>query len=360
VHGGNSGPVTLDRLQGQFDGMLGKYMRAARLEALEQIAIEEGIFPKQWLVGRPNEQPRIIRMANGRKGQMGVVQGGVIDTQNLNPGYKTTEAIDRLIEAQRQEGGVGASMTGQAPTNVRTGRQSDVVLSAQIDFMIQEHQRILAKSMRYEDEIAIDVMRGWFGRTTSSFYIDWRGARGPIEYVPDKLFPPGTNRHTVRYAMAGTDLNQQIIRNGQKIGLGLISKQTARENDPEIQDAEIEHDRTTFEALEAGVLAEFVQPGSAPLPDKAKAMQLILADKVELADAIIQVHEEAQARQATAGAPGTPDGPAVPGSPESMPGIAPPGGGAEAGTIPPPGPSLDALHQLLANSSQARTAIRAG
>lgn len=353
------GRITLDRPLGQYDGMIPKYKRAARLDALELIAIEEGIFPKQWLVARPNEQPKVIRMANGRKGQMGVVSGGVIDTQNLNPGYKTTEAIDRLQEAERQEGGVGASMTGQAPTNVRTGRQSDTILSAQIDFMIQEHQRILAKSMRYEDDIAIDVMKGYFGRTKSSFYIDWRGARGPIEFVPDELFPEGSNRHTVRYSMAGTDLNQQIVRNGQKIGLGLISKQTGRENDPEIQDPEAEHDRVTFEALEGGILAEFSQPGSFALPDKAKVMQMILSDRVELAEAVIQVHEEAQRRQATSGAPGTPEAPAAPGSPETQPGIAPPGTGAEAGTIAPPGPSLDALNQILGQASRSRQAMRA-
>jgi hypothetical protein len=66
------GRITLDRLQGQFDGMIGKYIRQARLDALELRAIEEGIYPRQWLVGRQGELPRVVKMANGRKGVVGV------------------------------------------------------------------------------------------------------------------------------------------------------------------------------------------------------------------------------------------------------------------------------------------------
>lgn len=353
------GRVTLERVQGQLDGMIGKYITQARLQALELIAIEEGIWPKTWLVARQNEVPKVIRLANGRRGQMGLVTGGEIQVIQQNPGYKTGEAIDRLAEAQRQEGSVPASFTGQVPTNVRTGRQSDFVLSAQIDFNIQESQLVLAKSVQHEDEIAIAGNKAWFGGAKKSFYVDWRGAKGPVTYEPNELFPAGADQHRVRYAMAGADLNAQVVRVGQKVGLELASRQWGREMDPEIEDPEGEHDRVTFEALEKSILVELAQPGSMSVVDKARIMQSVVSDRLELAESIIEVHEEAQRKQATEGPPGTETGPVPPGSPEAQPGIAPPGMGEEAGTIPAPGPSLDHLSQLLGGLGRTRSALRA-
>lgn len=102
--------------------------------------------------------------------------------------------------------------------------------------------------------------------------------------------------------------------------------------DPLVDDVEEEHDRIIGESLEAAVLSSLQQQaaaGAIPPSDLARIMQLVLSNQVELADAIAQVHEEAQARQATTVEP------AAPGSPEAQPGLAQPGAGAEAGTIGP-------------------------
>jgi len=80
--------ITLDKQRGQFDGVLGMYYTRARLQALTEIAIERGIFPEEYLVARTGENPEIIQMADGRSGILGVVRGGDIRSQDLNPGYK--------------------------------------------------------------------------------------------------------------------------------------------------------------------------------------------------------------------------------------------------------------------------------
>lgn len=350
------GRITLDRLQGQFDGMIGKYIRQARLDALELRAIEEGIFPRQWLVGRPNERPKVVTVANGRKGILGRVEGGEIITQQLAPGYKTSEASDRLTMAQRQEGGVPSDWGGEAGTNIRTGRRGDQILAAQVDFPIQEHQVILEASCEHEIRVAIAVRKGWFGGAPSSFYVDWKGARG---YVDVKAGDFGsvfaTDRNVVKYSMAGSDLNGMIVRVGQKVGMGLWSKQTAREQDPETDDAELEHRRTITEGLEGAMLSgleQQTQAGAVLPADVAKLMIQVRDGREEFPEAVVALHAEVQQRQATQ---------APPGAPETQLGLGGQAAGAQAGVaIPPPGPSLQDLNQRLSQLGRARTAISAG
>jgi hypothetical protein len=246
------GRITLDRSAGQFDGLIPMYIKQAKLDALEYIAIEQGVFPKQWLVARAGETPEVKVIADGRKGILGVIRGGEIHDESLNPGYKTTQAIDRLASEQRLEGNIPAEMQGVSGTNIRTGRRGDEVLSEGIDFGIQEAQRTFEQSLREENIRAIAITKAYFGAEKHSFYVSWRGANGPVEYTPNDTFT--SDHNVVKYAMAGSDLNGQVVRTGQKLGAGLISKKTARRNDPEISDPEFEDHQIVAEQLETAFL----------------------------------------------------------------------------------------------------------
>lgn len=336
--------VTLDRPLGQFDGMLGMYMTQARLTALELIAIEEGIFPNTWVVAPEGRKATIVQMANGRAGDLGEIQGGDIKVLNLNPGYKTDQAIDRLVEGQRLEGGIPAAMGGQAATNIRTGRQSDALLGAAIDFGIAEAQKMFEESLEHEVERGIAIMRGFFGNRSVSFDVKWKSAPESARYRPNDLFD--SDRNIVKYSFAGTDENALNLRIGQQLGEHLISTETARALTPNIEDPELEGDLVMAEVLEQAILAQIQQPGAMSVPDLARVRTLVRTNQLEIDEAIQKVQEEAQQRQASSGAPGTPEGPVDPMSPEAQPGIAPPGMGAEAATIGP-NPDQAGLSQLL-------------
>ncbi len=350
--------VTLDRPAGQFDGLIPMYYKQAKLDALEYIAIEQGIFPRTWLVARQGEVPQIVEQADGRKGVIGVVKGGVIQEENLNPGYKTTQAIDRLAGEQRMEGNVPAEMQGVSGQNIRTGRRGDEVLSNGIDFGIQESQRAFEISLREENKIAVAITKTYFGSEPHSFYVNWRGASGQVDFIPDKIFV--SDHNVVKYALAGSDLNGQVIRAGQKLGANLISLKTARQYDPEIEDPEFEESQIVVEmaknAFMQGVANQMMQ-GTIPLPDAAKFVDL-LQKKMSPIEALLKVQEDAQARQATSGPPGTPEAPVEPTAPEAQPGIAP---GAEAGVaIPMPGTAAQRVQEILRQSGTARQAIQSG
>lgn len=344
------GRITLDRVQGAYDGIVGVYQMQAKLMALEVMAVEKGVFPDTYLVSRPNEVASFIDGPHdGRTGKVNIVKGGDIKDQATNPGFQTNPTIDRLERAQRLSAGIPTDVTGEAGTNIRTGRRSEVLLSAVLDFPVQEAQDILSASLNEENKRAIAIDKAYFDKK-KSFYVDLGGRRTVGDYTPSELF--GSDTHYVRYPSAGSDANSLVVGLGQRLGVNLISRQTARELDPEIENPEKEKDLVTSEALNDALLASITQQaaaGAIPPSDVARLMELVATNKMELPEAVMTVQREAQERQAQQ---------VPPTAPEAQPGIAQPGAGAEAGVAggggPPP---LAQLLQQLHGPAPAQPSI---
>ena len=345
--------ITLDRPKGQFDDAVGMYESNARMMALHMIAVERGIFPDTYLVGRQGETPQFISGPfDGRSGEVNVVTGGEIRDVNVNPGVMTTNIMDRLERNERVSSGVPSEYGGESPTNVRTGKRGDAIMAAVTSFPVQEAQEVLAAALEEENCRAIATAKACFGNSRKSFYVTTKRGAQAVEYVPNEAFETDANK--VTYAMVGADQNGLVVGGGQRVGLGTMSKRTFMEIDPMVSDAELEHDRVVGEALEAAVLASLqaqAQEGAIPPGDIARIAELVVSNKEELFGAIATAQREAQERQANAGAPGTPTGPALPGSPEAQPGLAQPGMGAEV-------PTTAAPPQGLANVGDFLQALR--
>lgn len=329
--------ITLDKPRGQFDGVLGMYYTRARLQALTEIAIERGIFPEEYLVARPGENPEILQMADGKSGILGVVKGGDIQQLQLNPGYKTDTALDRLERQERLEGAIPAEFGGESATNIRTGRRGEAVLSATVDYRVQEAQEIFANSLLHEDKIAIALEKAYWGDTTKTFFLSGRTTQGQETYTPNRVWQ--TDFHYVAYSAAGSDVNSLIVGLGQRLGVGLMSKESAREADPLISDPDLEHDRIIAEGVETALLQSIQQQAVNPQgpyqpEDLAYLTKLVVEQDVSLFDAVTRTDERARERQAAA----------MPvGSPATMPGLAMPGMGAEAPAAQAGPPPLEAL-----------------
>lgn len=338
------GRVTLDHIQGQFDGMLGMYQMSARLMALEVIAAEKGVFPDLVLIGAQGQEPRLLdgEWYDGRTGRINRIVDGTFQELQTAPGYQTNPTIDRLERAQRLTGGIPAEYGGESGTNIRTGKRGDAVLSAAVDFTIQEAQRLLGRSYQDENRRAIALAKAYAGSRSMSYYVNWKGAQGTVSYVPNEVFT--TDENIVKYSYAGSDLSQLTIVVGQLVGMGLLSKQTASELLPMIEDPEQERDRSAKEALEAALLAAVQQKansGEIAPADLAWLMTQVATNRYELAEALVKLDERVSQRQATL---------APPGSPEAMPGLAggtPAEGQAAQPTIPEGPQSQQNLTSLL-------------
>jgi len=291
--------ITLDGAAGQFDNMIGMYFMQARLMALETIAVEKGIFPDTYIVSRPGEVGRIIDGPHdGRTGLINVIAGGDIRTEQPQPGYLTNPTIDRIERNQRVTAGIPAEFGGESSTNIRTGRRGDAVLSAVIDFPVAEAQETFAFALEEEDEIAIDLAKKFSGSKTTTIYVGTGNATKAVTYTPNQVFPD--NEHVVSYPAAGTDVNSLLIGLGQRIGLGIMSKETAASLDPFIDNPEVEHDRIIAEGLEQALVASIQQQaagGQIPPMVLAKVMTLVKSDRMEIAEAIQKVTEEAAEEQ---------------------------------------------------------------
>lgn len=341
------GRITLDRQQGQFDGLVGMYQMQAKLMALEVIAVERGIFPDTYLVSRPGETAKFISGPyDGRTGMVNVIAGGDLREAGLQQGVGPQNTIDRLERNMRITSGIPAEFGGESNTNIRTGKRGDAILSAVVDFPVQEAQELLAESLSEENKRAIAIAKTYFGDERRSFYVSFAGAKGHVDYVPNKDFESDDN--VVTYSYAGSDANSLVVGLGQRVGLGTLSKRSAQEIDPLVADPELEHDRVVAESLEQALLLSVqqqAQQGQIPPNDLAKIMQLVVSDKMPLAEAVDEVHRMAQERQAT---------PAPVGSAATMPGLAQPEMGAEQpGTLPAQSPAapgqpnmMDLLAQL--------------
>lgn len=316
------GRVTLDRLQGQFDQIVGMYQSQATLWAMHIHAVRRGIFKETWLESAPNEEATIVTPADPYQGDVGVVRGGKLVQYTVDPGVQTIQALNMLERNQRITSAVPAEFGGESPTNVRTDRRGQSVVGGAVDFPVQEHQELLAASLERENLIAIHIAKRYFGNTTKTFVVPF--GRGQVTYTPNVTFD--TDAHRVSYAYAGTDTNSLVIESGQRVGMGTLSKRSFMMIDPMVTDPDAEHDRIILESIEAAFLQSIQQQAADPNGPYdpitlARLAQLVYEKNMTLYEAVQKVHEEAQAAQAAqvnpaeataqpglgqAGAPGTP------------------------------------------------------
>ena len=282
-------------MTGQFDNMIGMYYQQAKLMALETIAVEKGVFPDTYLVSRPGEVGRFLDGPHdGRTGMVNIIAGGDIKEVQSQPGYLTNGTIDRLERSQRVTSGIPAEFGGESGSNIRTGRRGDAVLSAVIDFPVAEAQEMFAYALEEEDKIAISLAKRIDGDTSRTIYVGTGNSRKPVTYTPSETFE--VSQHVVSYPAVGNDVNSLIIGLGQRVGLGIMSKETAAHLDPFVDNPEQEHDRIISEGLEQALVSGIQQQaasGAIPPLTLAKVMSLVENDKMELAEALHKVAEDA-------------------------------------------------------------------
>ena len=317
-----AGRITLDRLQGQFDQMLGMYQREAKLDALNTIAVFRNVFPDEWVVSPANAptSPRVVQEADGKMGVRGILDKGQIQIVHPQQTQDAALALDRLERSQRLTGGISAELGGESPSNVRTARRGASVLSSQIDMPLQEYQEILANSMELENARAVRIMKSYYGSKPSMFFMGGDGKVTNNDYTPNDTFD--TELGYVKYPMPGSDINAMIVSIGQRVGMGIMSNETARIMDPAIEDPVRERDLVEVEGLRKALLAGLEQQATQGQLDPsviARIVKMKAQRHVTLEDAVTAVHDSMKEEQAEQANQMQQPGPATP---EMQPGMA--------------------------------------
>jgi hypothetical protein len=330
------GRITLGRLQGMFDQMIGMYEAQGLVWAMHLQALKRSIFAETWLQARPNEDAKVIVPANALTGEVGEVEGGQLVSFRSDPSVQTGQTLDRQERNMRQTGGIPAELGGESGSNIRTARRGTQVLSSAIDFPIQEHQDILASSLQEENKVAIAVAKAYWPSTEKTLYVNF--GDGAVTYTPRDTFP--NDNHNVRYAFSGVSADGLVVEGLQRVGAGVLSDIGFMEIDPLISDPIYEKASIDAEQLRKALMASIQQqmadPNSPYTPDDAAWLVIQVEDKkVDLPQAVVELHKRVQDRQAQAsqgalppeqmqpglaaqGAPGTP-GAAAPGAPGPAP-----------------------------------------
>lgn len=349
----NPGRISLTHVMGQFDQMFGAYQRAAKLDALNTIAVFRDVFPDQWAVSPANAatRPKIIQEADGKNGIIGEMENGTIIALRSSPGPATGLAMDQMERTERLMGILPEQIGGEGATNVRTARQGTQLLSSAIDMPIQEAQEILELSKELENVRAIAIMKNCYGSAKSTFVMGRSGRIDQIAsgYVPNEVFE--TDMNEVRYPMPGTDINGLVISIGQRLGLGTMSIMTAMTLDPTIEDAEEEYARVQVDQIRKAILSGIEQRIAGGTMDPVAGARLIttmLDSRTPVEQALIAIDKVLAKEQADQQNSQTQQPPGQPAeaTPEQQPGVE-----AHPGNPPqgPPKQSPPSLEDLLEN-----------
>lgn len=347
--------VTLDRIGGQMDSIVGVVDWMAKLMALDVLAAEKDIFPDIAVIGDENRVPELIggEWKDGRTGEVNLLTG-VRGLQMLHttPGPMTERVLGSLERAGRMASGATPLYGGDNPNALRTGRAIDTIGSFAVDPMVAELQDIMSRALERSINPAIlEVEKGYWPDKTFTVFSGWRGDQGVVEYTPAKHFEATHN--SVSYSFPGTDMSQITVALAQLVGAGLVSQKTARMEHPLIDNPEQEEDGIVKERLTDALLQSILQQavaGQMPAIDVAQVIKFV-QQGIAVPDAIIKADEAARARQAAQAPPPAP-GQAT--APEQQPGLAMPGMGAESAPAPPNQPVPAGLQ----NASALMAALR--
>lgn len=306
---------TIVGARGRFNGTIGAHQMRAKLLALAYLTATRGAMPEEWIDPmQADVEPEVLNYPDPQTGEPGRIRNGTLKYIQTNPGFMTAPMMSTLERENRLEAGIPADFGGESASTVRTGRRGDSILASTIDFPIQRAQRRLARSLTCETKAAVHIVKNWTPGPRS-FYVSWKGASGQVDYDPAKDFD--SDQVKVTYALAGSDLNNDILRAQSKVGTGLWSKKMAREMDPETPDAERAHDEIVAEQIEETALGLFTQQvadGTLNVDDLHAFYEAIRKDRSEVVDALKAAHDKAKERQAEAATQ----------APEQMPGLAAP------------------------------------
>jgi hypothetical protein len=336
--------VTLDRVAGQMEKIIPMEEVSAKLMALDFAAAERFVFPDMVVIGDEGRTPQILGQGGWRDGRTGDVNllQNVKAIQQLqgSPGPMTNMILDRIERNASISSGNSPFMGGETTGSLRTGRAIDALGGYSVDPRIAELQIIMAYALETVNRAICEVEKGYFADHKFTVFSGWASDMGHVEYTPGTHFE--TSENVVTYTFPGSDVSDITVQVAQLNGAKLMSRHTARDRHPFIEDAENEERLIVQEAVDDATLVAWEQQIASGQVDWQSIAEFRkkLAAGMSWPDAILEVNIETQQRQAAAAqqqAAAQAAGPqaAIGAGPSAQPGLG--GGPQTTPSQPPPG-----------------------
>lgn len=278
---------TMDgRYRGEFYGSLGVINFLNRLMTLVLDDAISKVYPSKlsWEIENPEEYgPDALLEATSERARFEFVQ----------PPTQTFTNMQLLRDLQ------GAARAGVLLPPSRSGDPNESIISAagisasqsqRTEDVANIQQQIIAPMMEAAFQMASQFERQWADVEKTINLTSYSRGAGAEIYTPSKDLPEHCNVKVVYGPVAGLDPINTNVMVLQQHGSGLISKRTAMEQSPFVEDPQREEKQQVLEQLDAATLAGLyakAQQGLVPAETVAAIRKAVESDETSLHDAIM-------------------------------------------------------------------------
>ena len=243
---------SFDRLQGQYDHVLGLMAAMAKINVLSIIAMEDSVFTETNIIGE-------LESGNYKRGRFAVnylTPGSQVAKPPNNIPYQLFQQIDRVERQLRLGASYPVSDDAISPNSFVTGRGLQELLSS-VDLNVKEYQLSLKDALQELDMKRLEmdeVLNGKKSKPLAGFY---KGTAYSESYTPERDISGMYRTRRVYGVMAGFDEPTKIVSGLQLLQAGIIDKETLQENMEGLENVQKinnrilkdEAERTLFETL---------------------------------------------------------------------------------------------------------------
>jgi len=214
-----------DRMQGQYDQIIGLMASMAKINVMSIIAMEDAVFTETNISGE-------IESGQYRKGRFAVnylAPGTQVSKPASNVPYQIFQQIDRIERQLRVGGAYPITDDSQSPLSFATGRGLEE-LGASMSLMIREYHTVMADAIEMIDSKRLEWDQKMYGGTSKELSGYYNNQFFSEKYDPQKDIQGAFKTRRVYGAMAGYDEPQKIVTGLQLLQAGIIDTQTLQEN----------------------------------------------------------------------------------------------------------------------------------
>jgi hypothetical protein len=243
---------SFDRLQGQYDHVLGLMAAMAKINVLSIIAMEDSVFTETNIIGE-------LESGNYKRGRFAVnylTPGSQVAKPPNNIPYQLFQQIDRVERQLRLGASYPVSDDAISPNSFVTGRGLQELLSS-VDLNVKEYQLSLKDALQELDMKRLEMDEVLNGKKTKPLAGFFKGTAYAESYTPDRDISGMYKTRRVYGVMAGFDEPTKIVSGLQLLQAGIIDKETLQENMDGLENVQKinnrilkdEAERTLFETL---------------------------------------------------------------------------------------------------------------
>ena len=214
-----------DKLQGQYDQIIGLMASMAKINVMSIIAMEDAVFTETNISGE-------IESGQYRKGRFAVnylAPGTQVSKPASNVPYQIFQQIDRIERQLRVGGSYPVSDDSQSPLSFATGRGLEE-LGASMSLMIRVYHTVMADAAEMIDFKRLEWDEKMYGGSSKQLSGYYKNTFFSETYDPEKDIAGAYKTRRVYGAMAGYDEPQKIVTGLQLLQAGIIDTQTLQEN----------------------------------------------------------------------------------------------------------------------------------